>query len=316
MLGIVSTAYAVGQDCISLGDWCRRQGIPAERERALQENGAQQLYATAGERLAEMACTAVARALAQAKVAPHEVDVLVIYQTAPVNTAPMPFTLAGAIREGAGLSRAYAFAITQQMCVSPLHALRVLSALFERHPEWRHALLVGADNILYPDLRTLGDAGVHSDGAGAIVLGRHVGNRLLGLQTYNEPQAMQRVQTDPLRSGPHFERYQDSENYLWTLISVARRVLRSAGIKAEELVSVLPHNVNLQSWRQALAAMKIPAERLFEQNIGRVGHLFGSDIAVNLADSSALRTPGHHLVFASGVAGCFGGFILNIEHVA
>jgi 3-oxoacyl-[acyl-carrier-protein] synthase-3 len=310
MLGLRATAYELGATRIELAQWCGEHGVPPATLAALRENGARQCH-VAGAGLVEMGCAAIAKALAVARLDPGEVDVLVAYNTSPCNTLPMPFTLAGALRQGAGLRNSLAFAINLQMCASPVHAMRVLAALFERHPEWRHAVLAGADKILLPRLRTLQGFGVHSDGAGALVLGPGCGNSLSGIETYNEPDGMQRTMPDPVDDGAAHERYRDSEHYLWTLISVARRILRGAGVRPAAITSVLPHNVNLPAWRQALAALGIARERLFDRNFGEVGHLFGSDIAVNLTDSNALRTPGNHLVMTSGVGGCFAGFVLQ-----
>jgi 3-oxoacyl-[acyl-carrier-protein] synthase-3 len=310
MLGLRATAYELGSTRFDLSRWCRDHGLPPATLAALRENGARQCH-VAGASLVDMGGAAIARALDGAGLDPAEVDALVVYNTSPCNTLPMPLTLAGALRQRAGLRNSHAFAINLQMCASPVHAMRVLAALFERHPRWRHAVLAGADKILLPHLRTMEQFGVHSDGAGALVLGPGCGNRLAGIETYNEPEGMHRTAPDPVAAGAANERYRGSDNYLWSLVSVARRILRSAGIGPEQVTSVLPHNVNLQAWRQALAALRIARERLFDRNFGEVGHLFGSDIAVNLTDSNALHTPGNHLVVTSGVGGCFAGFVLK-----
>jgi 3-oxoacyl-[acyl-carrier-protein] synthase-3 len=310
MLGLLATAYELGSTRVELAQWCRDHGQPPATLAALRENGARQCH-VAGASLVDMGCAAIGKALAAARLDPGEVDVLVAYNTSPCTTLPMPLTMAGALRQGAGLRSSLAFAINMQMCASPVHALRVLAALFARHPQWRHAVLAGADKILLPRLRTLGAFGVHSDGAGALVLGRDCGNTLCGIETYNEPDGMRRTMPDPVDDDAAHERYRDSDNFLWSLISVARRILRSAGIAPAAVTSVLPHNVNLQAWRQALGVLGIARERLFERNFGEVGHLFGSDIAANLTDAKAARTPGNHLVMTSGVGGCFAGFVLK-----
>jgi len=306
MTAILAAGHALGAQEVDLGAWCTDHNIdPA----ALIENGARRFYDAGAASLVSLGADAVGQALARAGVAADQVDLLVVYQTSPCNTLPMPYTLCGALRQAAGLRSSHAMALNLQMCASPVHALRVIAALFARHPAWRHAVLAGADKILMARLRTLDDVGVHSDGAGALVLGRGTG--IHGIETYNEAEGMLRTVADNAHAGRQFERYGASDNYLWTLISVARRILRSAGVDAGQVASVLPHNVNLTAWRQAMAALRIPQERLFTANFGRTGHLFGSDIALNVGDSGALRTPGHHLVVTSGVGGCFGGFILT-----
>lgn len=317
MTTIASSAYVLGRDEVGLEDWAPAHGIGAEQVALLRQHGVARLHLAApgAEVLCDMAAAAIMDALGQARLAPSDIDALLIYQTVPCNTVAPPHTLCAQLRERCRLDNALAFGVQQQMCVSPVVAMAILSTLFERRPRWRHALVVGADTILLPQCRALGGVGIHSDGAGALVLSREGGARVRGLVTWNEPEGMQRLARIPglAQEGAQFDGYAESANYLWTLVSVLRRILQRAGVRPDELASVLPNNVNLPAWQAAMKALRVPAQRLFASNIGRTGHVFGSDIAVNLGDSGALHTPGLHLVFASGVGGCFGGFILETE---
>jgi 3-oxoacyl-[acyl-carrier-protein] synthase-3 len=146
---------------------------------------------------------------------------------------------------------------------------------------------------------------MQSDGASAMLLRRGAGSRLRGLHTYNHSRPTQGILPDG--------RYEADPNYLWGLVSLVRNVSRAAGLKPSEFTSVLPHNVNLPAWHETLDALRIPRERLFDRNFARVGHAFGSDAAINLADSQALSRPGHHLVLASGIGGTFGGFAVTTD---
>jgi 3-oxoacyl-[acyl-carrier-protein] synthase-3 len=305
MIGISNSAYALGRERATIEQWCAAQRRPEPFVRQLAHNGARYFHRVASEGLVELGQAAIAKLLDASAIGAHQIDAMVLCQTSPCNVLPMPYTLVGSLRQAARLSRAYVFSIAQQQCVSPLHALRALAALFDMHRNWRYALLLGVDTILREDLRAIGDSGMHSDGAGAMLIERNCGSCVCGIETYNDARPSEGIRPDGS--------YQPNEQYLWTLVSVIRRVAKSAAVPFTALTSILPHNVNLPAWRQALDALRIPQERLFTDNFARIGHTFGSDAAINLADSGALRAPGKHLVFASGIGGTFGGFILETQ---
>lgn len=303
MIGIAATAYALAKTADTVDAWCAAHAVDEERRQSLLRNGANHFHLAERDGLIDLGRDAIARALEAGGVEAREVDALVVCHTSPLSSLPMPYTLAGTLRKACGLSQAYALGITQQQCVSSLHALRVLDALFTRHTAWRSALVVTVDMIVREEYRLVGDAGVHSDAASAILVRRDAPGRVRGLQTYNDPRVAQGVLPDSL--------YRTDTNYVWTLISVIRRVLKAAAVEPGELASLLPHNVNLQVWRQVVGSLSLPEERLFDGNFGRVGHAFGSDAIINISDADVLRRPGRHLVFSSGIGGCFGGFILD-----
>jgi 3-oxoacyl-[acyl-carrier-protein] synthase-3 len=250
-----------------------------------------------------MAGTAIEQLLGEAAVSPPEIDVLIVYNTSQCNVLPMPHTLAGRLRARLSLSRATAFSIAQQQCVSPVHGLRVVDSLFARHPEWRYAIVAGADKILREDLRAIGTSGIHSDAGAAMLISRGGESAISGLYTYNDPSSFMGFLADGS--------YEPNNKYLWALVSGLRKIARLAGIQLHEIASIIPHNVNRPAWLRALDTLRIPRERLFSANFASKGHAFGSDIAMNLADCGALSQAGSHLVLVSGIGGCIGGFILR-----
>lgn len=303
MIALRHADYALPRARASVDAWCAAQRQPDSLVEALRAHGVDQFHRVDGESLLDLGRAAIARALDGAAVSPGEIDALIVYQTSPCNAWPMPYSLAAGLRREAGLDSALAFSVTQQQCVSPIHGLRILQALFRKHGHWRNALLVGADSILRESLRPIGVSGFHSDAASAMLVGRSGGGTLHSFETYNDAKAVLGILDDG--------RYEPNDNYLWSLISVLRRVLKSARLRPDQLASVLPHNVNLPAWLQAMDALRIPHDRLFTDNFSRIGHAFGSDAAINVADSGALERPGQHLVFASGIGGCFGGFLID-----
>ncbi len=303
MIDVVHTTYALPSHKGDAMSWARAAGLPAHGA-ALQAAGSDVYHYVLDESIVGLGEAAISRLIAESGVAPHAIDALCVFHTSPCATLPAPFGVAHNLRDACGLSSAWSFSIGQQQCVSPVHALRVLDALFSRNSDWRYAVLVGMDVIMRESLRAIGISGLHSDAASAMLIGRPgTGSRIAALHTYNDPTATLGISDDG--------RYEANGNYLWSVVSTARRVLRSGGVTPDAISSVLPHNVNRPAWTEALNTLRIPEARLFASNFARIGHAFGSDAAINIADSRALGRPGHHLVFASGIGGTFGGFLVS-----
>jgi 3-oxoacyl-[acyl-carrier-protein] synthase-3 len=311
MIRIAGTGYALASQGSTVQRWAESQSWVEPQVAALLASGAAHYHhAGAGETLPDIAEAGLRALLARQEIAPDAIDLLVVYHTSVCNTLPAPFTLAGELRRRVGLRNAQHFSVFQQHCVSWVHGLSVMQALFARRPTLRYAVLLGADSILDEGLRAIGTNGIQTDASAAMLITRDSagagrGAPLLGLATYND--ARGGVGTGILNN----DRYVNDDTYLWSLISTMRRVMKAAGTKPADITRVLPHNVNLPAWRTAMTAIGIPADRLFTGNFARVGHAFGSDATINLQDSSALAEPGRALLVSSGLGGCFGGCIIQ-----
>jgi 3-oxoacyl-[acyl-carrier-protein] synthase III len=306
MIRLAATGYALASQRSTVQRWCEGQGWAETRTAALLASGAAHYHhAGAGETLTDIAQAGLRALLERADIAPAAIDLLVVYHTSACNTLPAPFTLAGELRRRAGLRNAQHFSVFQQHCVSWVHGLSTLQALFARRPALRHAILLGADSIMNERLRAIGTNGIQTDGSSAMLITRDRGAPVLGWATTND--ARGGIGTGILDDGT----YANDDTYLWSLVSTMRRIMKAAGTRPADVTRVLPHNVNLPAWQTATAAIGLPAERLFTGNFARIGHAFGSDATINVQDSSALQEHGRALLVSAGLGGCFGGCIIQ-----
>ncbi len=304
MTFISSSAYYLPETKGSVLSWCDNHKRPAEHQRALLDSGAEHFFFANGEHKTLMAYQAVSQLLRNAALKADEIDVLIFFHTSQVAVLAPPESLAERVRSKLGMHKTLTFSISQQNCVSTLYALKVLDALFNTHPEWRYAIAFGVDTIAIETLRAIGDSGIHSDAASALLITPDKGPaKIKAIETYNDPRLVHGILSDGS--------YEQNDNYLWSAISVIRRSLKKAGIGADDLTSIVPHNTNYPGWAHVLRALKIPMEKLFSANFARIGHAFGSDCAINICDGGILQRPGYHLVFSSGIGGCFGSMILD-----
>lgn len=309
MIGIQAAAYYLPPALGTVSEWCRKQQWTEAQEQALLDSGASQYHYACGQSMVSMACQATEQLLEKAGLQAKNIDALVHFHTSQTNVLPPPEGLVARVRQEVGLDKALSFSISQQNCVSTLHALRVLQQLFAVNAQWQYAIVFGVDVIFDEALRAIGVSGIQSDAASALLISRDAGAaRIIALETYNDAKLVNGIHEDG--------RYEENNNYLWSAVSIIRRALKSASLKSQDLTSILPHNANYPAWEKIVRTLKVEEHVFFNRNISRIGHAFGSDIAINMVDANMLNKAGHHLIFSSGIGGCFGSMVLQTKGVS
>jgi len=252
---------------------------------------------------ASLAVRASRSALANAAVAPGEVDVLLSVgalasahhraSAQPTGGVLDAFCYSASwLQEELGLDRAAVCGIAQQGCVGVFSALRTARALLAAEPELQHVLCVGADALLPKSCREV-LYNVISDAACAVVVSRErVNYRWLGF-------------------------HQISKGYYWdvpakqseiiaayfpTGRSATTGLLRRLGLQANDVDLVIPTGVNAASWPILLRLCGIPEERLYQPR-RNFGHTIAADsfLLLEEARASGCIRPGMRLLlFAYG----------------
>jgi 3-oxoacyl-[acyl-carrier-protein] synthase-3 len=91
--------------------------------------------------------------------------------------------------------------------------------------------------------------------------------------------------------------------YFPTARNLISHTLAQAGLTPQEVGAIIPHNVSLRSWEILLGLLGIEPERLFADNISRIGHVIAADNWINLKDageSGRLYTGQNVLLFNFG----------------
>lgn len=106
-----------------------------------------------------------------------------------------------------------------------------------------------------------------------------------------------------------------NEHYQLNVAKVVGRCLDKAKLSLDQIDVVLPHNVNVQTWKKLTAKLGISMEKVYARNIARFGHCFGGDVFVNLGDYHNEMEAGqtvHCLAVAAGIGASFGATIFKI----
>jgi 3-oxoacyl-[acyl-carrier-protein] synthase III len=143
------------------------KSLDTSDEWIVQRTGIRQRHIAApGEKTSDLALHAARAALASAKIAPEEVDLLVLATSTPDNTFP---ATAARVQAGLGIKRGAAFDL-QAVCTGFMFALATADN-FLRAGQAKTALVIGAETFSrILDWQDRGTCVLFGDGAGAVVL--------------------------------------------------------------------------------------------------------------------------------------------------
>jgi len=271
--------------------WIARTGI--EERRFLGDDAS----------LVDLAARAATDALAMACVDASAIDVVIVATT----SGPYQFpSLACLLHQRLALRKQPAFDVAAA-CAGFPYALMVADTGI-RSGAYGTALVVGADCLsTMTDPRDAGTSALFGDGAGAVVIRRtevdattsgDLGILACRLRAVSEswqilslPAGARRAEdfaTDPDRfwmrmDGPEVFRAAVAE-----LVDLTREVLDVAGVAAEDVALVIPHQANGRIIRMMLQLLRIDESRAFV-NLSRYGNTSAASIPIALTEAVAER---------------------------
>jgi 3-oxoacyl-[acyl-carrier-protein] synthase III len=186
------------------------------------------------------------------------------------------------------LPKASVVGINQIGCASIFAALRMARALIVAEDDLQAVLCVSADKFPAGRHRDLA-YNLVSDGACATIVRRGDGRNRI-------------VECTQVTKGALWDS-EEIENeiiaaYFPTATALVERTLAKAGLEMDDIALVIPHNVSLRSWEILGRLIGCPPERIYTDNIARVGHTIASDNLLNLrrATESGMIEKGDYLL--------------------
>jgi 3-oxoacyl-[acyl-carrier-protein] synthase-3 len=193
---------------------------------------------------------------------------------------PLPFfKFAGTrMQSELGLKHVPVIGVNQLACNAFQGSLRLARALIAAEPSTEHVLCIASDRFPVTANREI-VYNLMSDGACAAVVSR------------NSPR-------NRILASSHITRgvYWDGETMHDHLVSgyfplsrqAVMEALAQAGLKISDLALFIPHNINQNSWAILGQILGLPPEKVFTQNIARIGHVVASDNLINYLDALEL----------------------------
>jgi len=253
-------------------------------------------FAADDEALSDIALPAARAALAQARLTPGDIDLLIVATV----TADMQFPSTAAILGdllGADDAAAYDLAAG---CTGFMYGIAQAYGMVESGLS-RRSLVVGADVL--SKLMNFADRStcvLFGDGAGAVVVERAPKEGFLGFELgadgaggkdLNLPAGGSRMPptAETIASGAHYVHMNGREVFKFAtrvLVSSGEAILDQCNLSVEDVDVYVPHQANVRIIDHAVAKLGIPKEKVIV-NVDRYGNTSSASIPLALADAVA-----------------------------
>lgn len=253
-----------------------------------------------------------AAAVVGALAEPDRVRYLVYAHTIQ-DVAPAGFDIASELAARLGLARANAFALTQQNCASGLAALdacgELLAATGDRDAL---ALVLTGEKAFSPMAQLIENTTIMGEASAACLVGRRPvpGDRIVSYAVRVDGRYADGIRMDAVRVREF------GEGYARELVAVIGSALADAGLTLADVALIVPHNVNMSSWRTVIELLGVDPTTVFLDNVAEYGHCYCSDPFLNYAhlrDRGRLTPGGHYVLTAVGLGATYAAMVLRHE---
>ena len=190
---------------------------------------------------------------------------------------PLPFFKfpASQLQHELGLPGVPVLGVTQLACCAFQGSVRLASGMLHAEPDLDNILCVSADRFPESANREI-VYNVMSDGACAAVVSRNVARHRL-------------LATAQISRGVYWDGEASHDRLIAATFPLVREVfyeaLERANVDVGELALVIPHNINTRCWDILGHVLGVPADKIYTENIARVGHAVASDNTINYIDA-------------------------------
>jgi 3-oxoacyl-[acyl-carrier-protein] synthase-3 len=298
-------------------EWIRsRTGI---RERRL---------AGPDETTASMSAIAAQRALACAGLHASDIDLLICATTTPDHLLPATACL---IQQRIGAARAAAFDMNSA-CTGFMSAL-VVGSQFIMAGTYRRILVIGGETLSrFTDWNDRTTCVLFGDGAGAVVLeatSEHFGVLATELGCRGDNQHLLAIEgggcarpasAESVSQGDHYIRMRGNDIFKLAVRSMrqtACRALARAGLVAEDIHAVIPHQANQRILDATRLALALPEEKFFI-NLDRYGNTGSASVPIALSeflDSGQVHAGDNLLLAAFGGGLTWGSAVVRHANI-
>jgi 3-oxoacyl-[acyl-carrier-protein] synthase-3 len=231
---------------------------------------------------------------------PERVRYVLYARSMPV-VAPFPLNPLHELSGRLGLGHAVAFTLTHQACATSLLAIdlagRMLAADGDRDAL---ALVVAGEKAFTRMARIVPQTSVFAEASAACLVSQDgPRDRLLAYAA----QSRGEFDGDPAENPDLLSGFQSE--YPAALAEVIAAAVAGAGLRLDDVSLILPHNVNLVSWRRVCQTLNYPVAKVLLDNVTSVGHGFCADAFINYRTAAArdlLGAGDRYVIAAAGAA--------------
>ena len=322
---IVGTGYHIPERVITNADL--EKMVDTSDQWITERTGMKERHVVApGEAASDLALVACGKALAEAKVKPEELDLIVVGTV----TGDMAFpSTACILQQRLGAPHAAAFDVSAG-CTGFIYSLSI-ARQFIAAGAYRTALVVGVEVLSkITDWTDRSTCVLFGDGAGAAVLKLDTEPDKGILATYMAadggggghlymPAGGSRLQTsiDTVQQRLHTLKMDGNATFKVAVRSMAdavKQLLRQTGMEPDDIKLLIPHQANLRIIDATARLLKFPSERVFV-NIAKYGNTSSATtiIALDEARKAGLVHTGDVIMLVAFGAGLtWGGVVIRL----
>jgi len=251
---------------------------------------------------------AVADLFSRTDVKAHEIGTLIYCHTIQ-QVAPFPHSPLQEMKKEFGLDSAETFSLTMQNCASSITAMDILRRRFKNQPQEKYAVVLTGEKAFSPSVQHIPHTTVMGEASTAILFqSKGEGDEVLAVKQKTLGKFSGGVGLDAATL-KEFD-----EKYVPTLVEIMNAALAEAGIGWDQLDCILPHNINLTSWKKVARAASFPMEKVYLKHLPEQGHCFCSDVFLNYraaVDEGYLKKGQHFLLASVGLGATFAAAVLR-----
>ncbi|HEX3588067.1 MAG TPA: 3-oxoacyl-[acyl-carrier-protein] synthase III C-terminal domain-containing protein [Pseudonocardiaceae bacterium] len=239
----------------------------------------------------------------------HRVRYVLYARGMPV-AVPYPMNPLHDVCRMVGLGHAVAFTVTHHACATGLLAVDIAGRLLASDGEpGALALVLAGEKTFTRDAELVPETSLFGEGAAAcLVSADGPRDRMLSYVSRIRGDFDGRLVED----AELLARFQ--KEYPEALAQVIIDAAEQAGVPVADLSLILPHNVNVVSWRRMCKRIGYPVDQVVLDNIPRTGHNFAADAFINYdtaAQRGLLRDGDTYLVAAAGLGATFSAMVFQ-----
>jgi len=252
--------------------------------------------AAADEFTSDLAANAARRAIEQAGIDPDEIDLIIVATVTPDMFFP---STACFVQQKIGAKRAACFDVSAA-CSGFLYAIEIAQQ-FITSSTYNTVLVIGADKLSsIVDWTDRNTCVLFGDGAGAAILRNRAGSHGVVYTYMGSDGALTdvlympgggcRFPTSPesLAQKLNTIKMNGKETYKYAvtaMMTAANTALEGAGLKADDLACIIPHQANLRIIEAVAGRMGLPIDR-FMVNLDRFGNTSAAAVAIALDEAN------------------------------
>ena len=284
---------------------------------------AQRRIAAEGENTSDLSVKAAQAALADAKLKPTDLDLIVVATMTP--DMPCPAT-ACIVQAKLGAPQAAAIDVAAA-CSGFVYGL-VIGQQFVATGTFKHVLVVGAEILSrVVDWKDRSTCVLFGDGAGAAVIGATERGRILSLHLGCDGTktdllkvpgggVAQPASEQSVRERAHFLKMNGTEVFkhaVRQMAEAAHKAIERAGVKPEQIACVVPHQANIRIIQAVVERAGIPLEKVY-LNVERYGNMSAASTIVAFCEAvreGKIKKGDYALLVAFGAGLTWGSVVLK-----